>query len=511
MKKYTLISLFIGISASFWANAQQEQLYSFIKPIKLNEAINTSCDESSPVLSKDGKILYFSRVLCPTNIGGETAGQDIYMSQKDESGNWKKAVNIGAPLNNKFENAPVSLSDDDKTLFLQNLYRGGDKMAAGVSYAVKKGDTLWDFPKSIHLKGFQFRKNSFVGFHVSRNGKHLFISRFKKDSTDAEDLFVSHKDEKGNWSEPVNLGESINSVGYETSPFLLDDDSTIFFSSNGWGGYGDADIFVSKRLDDTWKKWSRPQNLGNSVNGKGFDGYFTTVANGDCYFVSGDDPSASGDIYYTKKIRSNNTLTVNITDAKSGKPVGVATVTSTIRDGSKEVLSKTLAENGVANIKISSQPKKYFFVVHAEGYVSADQLFDVNALMENRDTSFTLTMTPIEVGQTVRLNNIFFETGKATLLEESNSELDVLVELLQENATMEILISGHTDNKGNAKLNQKLSEDRVKSVDAYLVSKGIETKRLTYKGFGSTKPVADNKTEEGRAKNRRVEFKILKK
>jgi outer membrane protein OmpA-like peptidoglycan-associated protein len=165
----------------------------------------------------------------------------------------------------------------------------------------------------------------------------------------------------------------------------------------------------------------------------------------------------------------------------------------------------------VANIKISSQPKKYFFVVHAEGYVSADQLFDVNALMENRDTSFTLTMTPIEVGQTVRLNNIFFETGKATLLEESNSELDVLVELLQENATMEILISGHTDNKGNAKLNQKLSEDRVKSVDAYLVSKGIETKRLTYKGFGSTKPVADNKTEEGRAKNRRVEFKILKK
>jgi outer membrane protein OmpA-like peptidoglycan-associated protein len=509
MKKNLLLLGFFSVLATIVTNAQ-EAAFIFLKPIKLDSTVNTACDETSPVISSDGKVLYFSKVLCSINTGGETAGQDIWRSVMGSDGKWGKAINLRSPLNNKFENAPVAISPDGNSLYVTNIYRGTAKMSPGISVSTKVGDTTWSEAKAINFKNFIFKKNTFVSYAVSANGKHIFISRFKKDSVDLEDLFVSHLDEKGAWSDPVSLGDNVNSVGYETSPFLAEDDSTLYFSSNGWGGYGDADIFMSKRLDNTWKKWSRPVNLGNVINTKGFDGFFVTRSNGDCYYSSGDDAKSLGDIYYSKRIRAFNTLTVNLLNAKTKAPLAVATVTSAFRDG-KEIISKTVVQNGMLQVKISKDPKKYFFVAHSEGYISAEQPLEIATMMINTDTAITMSLAPIEVGQTIRLNHIFFETGKAALLEESFIELDVLVEVLQDNSTMEILISGHTDNKGKPKANQTLSENRVKSVDQYLVSKGINTKRLTYKGFGSTKPVADNKTEEGRAKNRRVEFKILKK
>jgi len=509
MKNNLFLLGFLGIISTITSQAQ-ESAFNFIKPVKLDSTVNTSCDETSPVISSDGKTLYFSRVLCALNIGGEAAGQDIWFSTKGDDGKWGKALNCKAPLNNKYENSPVAISEDGKTMYVSNIYRGGDKMAPGISVVIKKNDTLWDYPKAINFKNFAFKNNTFVNFNVSIDGKHIFISRFKKDSTDAEDLFVTHKDDKGVWSDPISLGENVNSIGYETSPYFGSDDSTLYFSSNGWGGYGDADVFMSKRLDNSWKKWSKPVNLGNSINTKGFDGYFSILANGDAYFVSGDEPNALGDIYYTKKMRSFNYLNVSVLDKKTGKPLGVATVTSAFRD-TKEMISKTVTTQGTAKIKISAEPKKYYFVVHAEGYISGEQPMDIDQLMINRDTTISISISPIEVGQTIRLNHIFFETGKTALLEESFIELDVLTEVLQENPNMEILITGHTDNKGQPKANQKLSEGRVKSVDAYLIGKGIDTKRLKYKGMGSAKPVADNKSEEGRSKNRRVEFQILKK
>lgn len=488
----------------------QESSYNFLKPIKLDSSINTNCDETSPVISSDGNTLFFSRVMCRQNIGGETAGQDIWYAVKEQNGKWSKSFNLKAPLNNQYENAPIALSEDNKTLYVSNVYRGGEKMAPGISKVVKKNDTLWDFPKLVNIKNFAFKKNTFVNFGVSRNEKHVIISRYKKDSTDMEDLFISHKDDKGNWSDPINMGDNVNSAGYETSPFLADDDSTLYFSSNGLGGFGDADIFVSKRLDNTWKKWSRPVNLGNVINTKGFDGYFTILNNGIAYYVSGDNTKSLGDIYYTQKVRSFNYLNISLINTKSGMPVQLATVTSAFRNN-KEVISKTTSNNGTVSIKIGTEPKRYYFVAHANGYISTEQPLDINQTMINRDTTLNIYMSPFEVGQTIRLNNIFFETGKATLLEESNIELEVLIEVLIENPNMQILVSGHTDNVGKPKANQKLSEDRVKSVNNYLIAKGIAANRLRFKGFGSTKPLADNKTDEGRTKNRRVEFKILKK
>ncbi|MDX2191675.1 MAG: OmpA family protein [Bacteroidota bacterium] len=489
--------------------AQDAQMI-FSKPTKLSDAVNSSCDELSATISQDGTVLLFSRAICKDNIGGEVAGQDVYMSKKNDDGSWGTAFNLGSVINNKFENAPAGLSEDKNKIFLFNVYRSGNRMSPGLSFSTKKGsDTSWHLPKAIVLKNFKFAQKSFISVSVTPDSKHMVISRYRKDSTDAEDLFISHADDKGNWSEPVNMGQDVNSVGFETSPFLAND-STLYFASNGWGGYGDADIFVSKRLDKSWMKWSRPQNLGNNINTKGFDGYFSVSKNGDAYFVSGDSPDAMGDIYTSKLVRPFNTLTVNLVNSETNAPLNVATVTCSLKEG-KELVGKTIASGGKADFKVKPDPAKIYVVVHAEGFISADYIVEQTQPRYNKDTSVTVALAPIKIGQKVSLDHIYFEFGKADLLEESNDQLDVLVELLQENPNMEILIGGHTDNVGDKVRNKTLSESRVKSVDDYLISKGINTQRIKYKGYGDTKPVAKNDTEEGRAKNRRVEFTILKK
>ncbi|MDX2196438.1 MAG: OmpA family protein [Cytophagales bacterium] len=482
---------------------------TFVKPEKLNANINSACDESTPIIINNGKAMYFTRNMCDKNIGGAKAGADVWYADKDENDNWKPAIRFKAPINNAMDNIVGAVSSSGDTLYIQNVYKKDGKMQPGISMSIRK-DTTWTLPTALDIKNLKPKRNSPFGFSVSPNGKHLLISRYRKDSTDAEDLFVCHKSADGKWGDMIHLGTDINSEGFETSPYLAHDDSTLYFASNGFGGYGDADIFVSKRLDDTWAKWSKPQNLGQDINTKGFDGYFTIMPNGVAYYTSGDDPSAFSDLYVTQKLRPYSYINVTIKDKKTGSPITVATVTCGLRDNN-EIISKSVTADASNKIKINYLPKKYYFVAHAEGYIAIDEDFEVTTPLINRDTSYTIMLAPIEVGQTIRLNHIYFESGKATLLPESYIELDVLVELLQENPHMEILIAGHTDNKGNAKLNQKLSENRVKSVDIYLVQKGINIQRIKYKGYGMTKPIANNTTEEGRAKNRRVEFVILKK
>lgn len=478
--------------------------------VKLGDAVNSSCDETAPVLSSDGKMLFFARSFCPQNTGGNVSGQDVWFSKLGDDGKWTNAEKASDLLANKYENAPVSLSEDGNKLYVTNSYIAGGKMALGLSTVSKSASGAWENPNTVAIKSFELKKNTFIGYHVSKNGKHLFISRYAKDSTDMEDLFVSNLDASGNWSQPVNLGSTINTKGFETSPFLDANDSTLYFSTNGRSdGYGDGDIYMSKRLDDSWTNWSEPKNLGNVINTRGFDGYFVQLQNGVAYFVSGDENASTGDIYTTKKVKSNSTLFVNLTDKKTGKSLPLTSLTC-YAFGTKEVVGKAISENGIAKFSIPTKPAKYYVVAHSQGHVTMEEdMFITNELVD-KDTSMAMALNPIEVGQKIQLNHVYFEKSKANLLEESFTELDVLQEVLTENPTMQILIAGHTDSRGYPKANKKLSEDRVKSVVDHLVSKGISAERLKYKGFGSSVPVADNKTEDGRAKNRRVEFQILK-
>jgi hypothetical protein len=259
------------------------QLLQFSAVSKLPSVINTKAEEGLPLLSPDGKKLFFTRALYDGNEGGEYAGQDIWMSEYTASG-WKKASNSIASINNKNNNAVAGISKDGKTLYFVNA--SFSHKSNGI-YFVKQTGNEWSRPELIFIPGID--NLDFLGFNVSPDLDVIFLSMKASDSHGNEDLYFSVKDVSGVWSKPKNLGTTINTSGFEISPFLSADKKRLYFASNGHKGEGDADIFYSERLYDSWETWSVPVNLGNQVNSKKFDAYFSIYGDSVAYFSSNRD------------------------------------------------------------------------------------------------------------------------------------------------------------------------------------------------------------------------------
>jgi hypothetical protein len=240
----------------------------FSEPIKLGSNLNSEAEELGPLVSADGKTLYFSRAFYDRNTGGKFAGTDIWVSKKDEQGQWLPAVNMSNSWNNKLSNSVIGMNQDHSIVYLLNAYSN----KSGISFS-KFSSGEWGSPEFIPIAGIN--RDDFVGFYASPKFDVILISMKGKDTFGEEDLYVSLKDSFGNWTEPKNLGATINTKGFEISPFLTEDKKRLFFSSNGHGGFGDADIFYCDRLFDSWETWSVPKNLGDRVNSKFFDGYFS--------------------------------------------------------------------------------------------------------------------------------------------------------------------------------------------------------------------------------------------
>lgn len=259
--------------ASLISNAQEKLKFS--EAVKLGTGVNTEAEESLPILSSDGKTLYFVRSLYKDNLGGKTAGQDVWVSTTSGSDFTEAAPTIGL-INNNNNNAIIGISQDAKKLYLLNQYSGKNKMKVGLSEL----DVISDAPVIIDIEIPELEViGDFYGFYMHPDGKVLLISANMKSSTGEEDLWVSFKNDKGEWSVPKNLGTTINTTNYEMSPFLSEDGKTLYFSTAGRGGFGSADIFMVKRMDESWTKWSVPQNLGNKINSRGFDAYFFRQGN----------------------------------------------------------------------------------------------------------------------------------------------------------------------------------------------------------------------------------------
>lgn len=283
--------LFIG-NISF---AQMGELI-FGEPEKLDPSINSDAYEALLVFSRDSSQLFFVREADPNNIGG-IEDQDIWSTKKDASGKWEPAKNFKV-LNNKDYNAVVGTSIDGQTIYLYNAYvKKKNQLDRGIAISHKKGDK-WTTPEKVEIKNFKLEGDHF-GFFVNMQETNIIISCECQGTKGQEDLYVSKKENDGTWSEPVHLGSGINTTGYEMSPYLSEDGYSLFFSSDGLGGEGDADVFVSYRLDETWTNWSKPQNLGNKVNSPDFDAYFIMSAN-DAYFAS--TRGGNSDIYHIKTI-----------------------------------------------------------------------------------------------------------------------------------------------------------------------------------------------------------------
>lgn len=477
----------------------------------LGENINSETDEIIPVISPDGKTIYVCRKNNPENISKE---DDIWFSTKNEKGEWEPMENIGKPINNAGPNSPISASADGNSLLIMNTYNpDGTSLGPGISMSnrTKNG---WSLPQTVDIKGF-YNKNRYSNFCLSADKKVLLMAIERKDSYGDQDLYVSF-DQGDFFSEPINMGASLNTFGIEMSPFLASDNTTLYFASNGHPGYGSADIFVSRRLDSTWTKWSEPLNLGPEINTEDWEAYYTIPASGDYAYLSSQKKSlGAADIFRIKQAEAAKPNPVvliygKVINTKTNQPID-ANITYNNLETNKELGTAISNPNDGSYKIILPYGTVYSFMATKQGFYSVSDNIDVSAITKYEEIERNLYLTPVEVGEVIRLNNIFFDFDKATLKKESFSELDRLYNLLLENQSMIIALSGHTDNKGSDEYNLKLSDDRVQSVLKYLLAKGISAERLSAKGFGETKPIASNENEIGRSKNRRVEFTVIKK
>jgi len=485
------------------------------KPENLGAAINTIYDEMSPMISPDGRELYFVRKFHPENAGGYKDEDDIWFSTLSADYKWTTAKNIGEPLNTKNNNYVQSITPDGNALLLANVYKRDGTVAEGVSltYRTREG---WAYPEKQIIDDY-INYSPYANYFLSNDGRILLMAIERKDTYGRLDIYVSHLKEENRWSKPMNIGPIVNTIMNDYSPFLAADGVTLYYSTSGYSGYGKSDIFRTERLDDTWQNWTEPQNLGPGINTAEDDRQYNIPASGEyAYYTSTNNTIGKNDIFKIKlpeKVKPKPVVLISgkVLNDKTNQPIDARIIVEELPGGKEVAIARTNPNTGEFKI-ILPAGKAYGFRAIALGFFDVNlnkDYSDIDEYTEVKDE--ILRLVPFEVGVTVKLNNIFFEFGKATLLPESFPELDRTIRFLTDQPTVEIEIAGHTDSKGSDEFNMKLSQSRAESVMDYIVAGGIGQNRIVAKGYGETRPVAFNTTDEGRAMNRRVEFKILKK
>lgn len=322
MKRYIFISFLLSVFAmcSFAQSA----------PTPLGSFINTSYEETAPLVSPDGKSLYFVRIGDPKNNGREDEA-DIWLSQKMPDGSWSRAVNAGAPLNNRYANRVVGIVPNGFQLFLINTYRQGKSQLA----VSKREGRIWSYPRRVQIDSLAANQNK-IDFHLNSWGNIMVISMARKDALGRRDLYVSIKKQDGTWSNPKHMGDVLNSRGDEGYVFIALDGKTLYFSSNGHKGLGGMDLFMSKRLDESWENWSTPQNLGKSINDKNDNQYISLAAAGETAFISSQNEDQKGDIFSVRlpdEFRPEPVVLVH------GRLVKLGDDLSQVLDGPQEVMN----------------------------------------------------------------------------------------------------------------------------------------------------------------------------
>jgi OOP family OmpA-OmpF porin len=499
-----------------------ELLSSGILVERLDEKVNSDYSELNPLLSPDGKTLYFSRRNHPENVGGVNDKEDIWYSELGSDGKWTLAKNMGPQFNNdnpNFINA-ISATPDGKSviILLGNKYLDNGKMLAGVSVS-DNINGQWSKPKPLNIDN-DYNFNEKANYFLANTRRALLMSVEREDSKGGRDLYVSFTKNDSSWSEPLNLGALINTAGEETAPFLASDDKTLYFSSNGFSGYGGSDVYVSKRLDDTWTNWSEPQNMGPDINSKTDDLFFNIPSTSEyAYYSRGVTPENS-DIFRAKLpfYKSPEPVVIvkgKLIDARTGKPIGAKIIYELLPDGKEVGVTYSNPETGDYEIHLPGG-KLYGVRAEAKDHISGSQNLDLrNITKDGTVEQKDITLQPIEIARvepdaSIALNNVFFDFDKSQLKPESYPELNRIVTLMNDKPAMEVEIAGHADATGPEQYNLTLSEWRAKIVAKYLNDKGIGKERVSVTYFGESKPIESNDTKEGRRKNRRVEFKIKK-
>ncbi|MEM9896125.1 MAG: OmpA family protein [Bacteroidota bacterium] len=401
---------------------------------------------------------------------------------------------------------PLGFDEEGRVLFSETLVQQGIYKSS--IYRSSRNFTATD-PESIR---YFSSKGPFVTGHLSKDEQYLIISAEGNYTKGVEDLYVIKKGIDGAWGSMINLGNQVNSERQEITPYLAVDNRTLFFASNGHGGEGSYDIFYSERLDESWRNWSKPRNLGTMINTSGAETSFAFKSDDAyAYFVRSSDSDGYGDIFRiairdditpdtTTSIVSktqtivfeNNEKSLQVLDFETKKPI------------SAELVYGRYAISNDEGIFLLDSIFEKKIEVKSKGYLPA--VINPDSLSETKNTVF---LNSIAKGKTVKLESVLFIRGTSELIQGTESDLDLVIEVMKENPDLKILIKGHTDNQGDPVKNVELSEDRVRTVKKYITKGGISPYRIKGKGYGGNSPVSSNATETTRRLNRRVEFEVL--
>jgi outer membrane protein OmpA-like peptidoglycan-associated protein/tetratricopeptide (TPR) repeat protein len=480
------------------------------QPENLGPAVNSEFSEYWPSLSVDEQILMFT-VMLPAGIqaGEENAylQEDFFYSTRHE-GSWEPRINAGKPLNTSDNEGAQSLTADGKTLWFTACNRRDGQGMCDLYYS-NWIEGKWSTPLNAGSK----LNSPYSEKHpsISADGRKLFYTSNRPGGKGSYDIWVSER-KAGVWSEPVNLGDSVNTPGLEQSPFIHPDQQSLYFSSTGWPGMGQGDLFVSRLKRNG--EWTLPENLGFPINTNDDDIGLSLNARGDrAYFASDRGEGQDTDIYAFEMPVGKRPVPVSymqgrVYDSRTMK--GIRAVMQLIDLDTEEAVMELESHEGEGDYLLSlPTDRDYALNVSADGYLFYSEHFTFTGQHSQAEPfKRDVSMEAIRVGSVVVLHNVFYATGSFELEQASRAELNRVYEFLQVNPGIGVEISGHTDNTGSPGHNQELSEQRAQSVVDYLQGRGIGQGRMKAAGYGEEKPVADNGTEEGRALNRRTELKI---
>lgn len=481
----------------------------------MGAGINSKYDDYSPALSADEKKLMFtSRRDHSTGFGNEFSKKDqeyyeeVFVTERKDS-SWTDAKSLGSKVNGRKHDASVSTSADGHKLI---VYKSHHKTNGDLYYSnlKKKG---WAKPKRF---GGDINTTSFEPSATINIAENLLIfSSDRPGGYGGLDLYICRLLPTGKWGKSHNLGPKINTKYDEDAPFLQADQKTLHFSSSGHNSMGGYDIFTTEH-DDVHNHWSEPVNVGVPINTPDDDIYFIWNKDGNTAYYASIKPEGFGghDIYQMEVPKATNPVVMikgSVTDKKTKKPLNALIQINiySIATGKEVGVFNAIDASGKFLFAIPHNDE-YGLRVEAEGYTFYSEHFTAPKVMDYFEIEKNIELEPIEVGHKIVLNNVFFDYNKSTLRPQSEPEIKAVVDFMTKYDFMRVEIGGHTDNIGSFEYNQKLSDARAQEVRKRLISLGIQSGRLTHKGYSYSKPVETNKTPEGRQLNRRTEFLILK-
>lgn len=483
---------------------------SAYKQRRLTDTVNAFVMQYFPVLTADQQELIFTRRMG----GGPGDDEDLVISRKDPRGRWSTPESLSKNINTQLNEGTCTISADGRKLIFTSCVGRQGYGSCDLFESNRIGDE-WTKPKNLgpNVNSAEWESQP----SLSADGRTLYFVSDRRGGLGRRDIWVSQLTPGGQWTRARNAGKPVNTIYDEISPFIHANNRVLYFASNGLVGFGGYDIFFAEK--DSSAAWSSPRNIGSPINNHEDQFSLFITADGKKGYYSHEQVQDAGystsyiyeiDIPAENRIRyKSNYVKGTVRDKKTREPLAASVELINLETNETESLVSSDSVSG-AYLIVLTQGAEYALYINKREYLFKSLNFNYSALKDYEPIILDIDLERASDGTTAILQNIFFDVDKYDLKDKSVTELQKILRFLKENPSVKVEISGHTDNSGSPSYNVQLSEKRAQSVNNYLIERGIAPERLRTKGYGSDQPIADNTTEEGRQKNRRIEFKIIR-